>query len=240
MDPISGSEYRAVFTGNHPSSESVSSPHRRDKGHPIVRLCDLTSNAIVWQLNCTHGISAVAFSSDGSLVAGSNDMGQVSLWNIALQNSSRSASRSRIETGNSPLFLCEMNARTSGSDDLVNHITFSADNCAIITYDEYTPIPLFDSPPTPTRNDSSTPPSTPHLVDTSLLVPSYYMASDGWIWLAQSEQERRRVRWLPPAYRFTPGQRGWEIRGGWDICGHRIALASNDGLLAVVDVLDRQ
>ena len=69
---------------------------------------------------------------------------------------------------------------------------------------------------------------------------SYYVESDGWIWRAGSDGERRRVRWLPSIYRFTPGQGHWEVRGGWDICGDRIALATNNGRLVVVNASDDQ
>ena len=114
----------------------------------------------------------------------------------------------------------------------------NADGRAVVTYDEYIPIPQLGSPPT---QDGDTSQTTPHSGDVaSSQLSSYYVASDGWIWRAGSDGERRRVRWLPSINRFTPSKGLYEVRGGWDICGDRIALATNDGRLVVVDASDDQ
>ena len=136
-----------------------------------------------------------------------------------------------------PRLLCEFNARAKGSSSLVNHIAFSADGRAVVTYYEYIPIPSLDSPPMQHGDTSQTTRHSGNVASSHL--SSYHVESDGWIWRSGSNGECRRVRWLPSIYRFTPAQ-SYEVRGGWDICGDRIALATNDGRLVVVDASDDQ
>ena len=225
-----------VVTGYHPSSQKAES--RRSQGYPTIRLCDLASGAITWQEKHAHGISVLSISADDSLVAAANCFGEVSVWTLnatpSLQVGSKAPeAHTPSENGDALHLVSQFNI---SHPSLVNRILFSPDNRAVITYNNYTPIPF-----TPEHNFSQTKPEDASLSKrkpngSSSSLSNYFVGSDGWVWGTGPGGARRRVHWLPPIYRYASSVVGWETRGGWDIRGHMIALATNDGRLVVVDV----
>ena len=208
-------------------------------------ICDATSNTVLWQSKITLGrmgvrlgIVAFSFSPDKSRLLSANREGQVSIWDVSalLHDHTHSTvedpiTQNQLDDSRAPRFLGKFNVKTPSR--YLDRIAFSTDNRAVVTYEGYAPIPFHEHwPLSAQREDASQPKQGGPAVLSEF--PNYYVVFDGWIWRVDPGGGRRRVRWVPPSYRYNPSN----SLGGWDIRGNRIALVAGDGRLVIVDPSD--
>ena len=211
-------------------------------------ICDAPSNTVLWKVKIVEhhsfSIDAFSFSPDKSRLLSADRFGNVCIWDVSalLQDHLPSTvedpiAQNQFDDSRAPRFLDKLRAETS-IKVLAGRIEFSTNSRAVVGYGGYAPIPSPEHwPLAAQRQDASQ--SKQGVPDFSSGLPNYYVEYDGWIWRVYPGGEHRRVRWLPPGYRYIP-PRGPYIKapGGWDIRGHRIALATNEGRLVLIDASD--
>ena len=208
-------------------------------------ICDAASNTVLWRVETKHrrfAIDAFSFSPDKSRLLLADGGGGVSIWDVSalLQHRPHSTeedpmAQNQLDDSRAPRFLDKFYVRTL-SRARVNLIAFSTDNRAVVTYDGYTPIPSPEHWPLSAQREGPPQPKQGAPAVSSEF-PNYYVGFDGWIWRVDPGGGRRRVRWLPPGYRYIPAvDVQWsKSPDGWGIRGHRIALATNEGRFVLVD-----
>ena len=212
-------------------------------------ICDAASNTILRKLTIEshYGhIQALSVSPDKSRLLLADGQGDVSIWDVSdfLQDHTHSTvedptAQKRLDDSRAHPFLVKFNIRTPNPLGLLlfDRIAFSTDNRAILTYEKYTPIPSLEHwPLSAQREDTSQSKQGAPVLSSAF--PNYYVEYDGWIWRVDAGGERRRVRWLPPGYRYIPSSIDVHSSGDWNIHGHRIALVTRDGRLVLVDASD--
>ena len=196
-------------------------------GYSTMHLYDLASHTIITEVNHTHALVALSFSSDCSRVIGSSRDGKIFLWAFSACNHS-DPNIGREDAASGALHLLDkFRPQGFGTSGIrVERIRFSADERTVITNDCYAPITSLTHWPLVVQHGAA--PRGPSLAgnaDSHLHLD--YFVSDSWIWRLHCGEEPRRACWLPPVYRYQSG----EIQdvnspepeylrhpGGWD-CG---------------------
>ena len=199
-------------------------------------ICDAASSAVLWKAKNSFAIDAFSFSPDKSRLLSADGFRGISIWDVSalLQDGPPVENpMAQLDDSRAPRLLDILRVKTSRKE-VAGRIEFSANSRAVVAYGGYAPVPSSEHwPLAAQREDASQ--SKQGAPDLSSEFPNYYVEEDGWIWRVDPGGEHRRVRWLPPGYRYIGGLRS---RGPWDIRGHRIALATNEGRLVLVDASD--
>ena len=213
-------------------------------------ICDAASNTVPWKVKTEHRsfrIDAFSFSPDKSRLLSAGELGDVCIWDVSalLQDGTPSTvedpmAQSQLDDSRAPRFLDKLRAETSRKV-VAGRVEFSTNSRAVVAYGGYAPIPSPEHWPLATQREDASQ-SKLGAPDWLSGPPNYYVEHDGWIWRVYPGGERRRMRWLPPGYRYIPANDGilWKppTPGRWDIRGHRIALATNEGRLVIIDASD--
>jgi WD40 repeat protein len=184
-------------------------------GYPTVRLHDRASGNVLWKHNFSAMLESFAFSRDCTRALVGSGNGQISLLDLTKIYALAISSTARMPQTS----YAEVKIRTwdSGDGYAVEHVSFSADESAVISDASFTSL-----------DRASRPLNAP---DFEHSAPSVFLLN-GWLWRATPE--RRRICWIPPTYRHT--QTTAKIyMGTMETRGNLIAFGTNSGLVVIID-----
>ncbi|OSD05131.1 hypothetical protein PYCCODRAFT_1288912 [Trametes coccinea BRFM310] len=195
----------------------IRGPWEETFGYPTLRLHDMLGN-VLWLENHNSTIASIAFSRDSTRALSGSQDGRVFVYDLTHILPLENLTTPLFPSGPGDVIMRVMEV---GDGLPVEHISFSADQRAIVSDASYT---LLEQPLWPSAAHTSTHCSTP-----------IYFLLDGWLWRAMPEL--RRICWVPPLFRhFRTGPTAW--RGNMGSKGHIVAFGTKHGQLVILDASD--
>ncbi|KAH9852379.1 WD40-repeat-containing domain protein [Lenzites betulinus] len=195
---------------------TIRGPWEDSYGYPTLRLHD-TSGHVLWMEHHTCTIASLAFSRNSTRALLGSQEGALFLYDLS--NVLPPANSSPTDPRSAPAEVPTLRTFEVGDGLAVEHVSFSADERAIITDASYTPL---ENKLWPGAARSASASDSP-----------VYFLLDGWLWRAVPEL--RRICWVPPTFRhFRQGSTAW--RGNMAIRGHIVAFGTKHGQLVILDV----